>query len=158
MERGCYNKKWPKKNLGELIAFIEGEFPEGIKLETISEKTGLAKQYISFMFKNDKMSLKMAERITSSLGHELKLYFPELHDMPKHPEVMREYPNAGNLSGLVNYLSQRNISIHHMSGRIGKSDSVIKLAFEKGDIQLNTLYEITENLNIEFIWEFIKNQ
>lgn len=156
MKRGCYNKKWPKKNLGELVSLIENEYPEGINLAMLSERVGIAKQYLSYMFKNDKMSLAIAERITNRLGYELKLYFPELRDTPKHPEVMKEYPNAGNLSGLVNLLSQKNISIHYMSSRINKSDSVLKRAFETGDIQLTTLYTIADNLNIDFIWDFVK--
>lgn len=154
MERGCYNKKWPKKNLSELVSLLENEYPEGVKLDNLSKRVGMTKQYLSYMFKNDKMSLAIAERITNKLGYELKLYFPELHDIPKHPEVMKEYPNAKNLSGLVNLLSQKNISIHYMSTRINKADSVLKRAFETGNIRLDILYTIADNLNIDFVWDF----
>jgi hypothetical protein len=151
-----YNKHWPKKNLGEIVNFIEKQFPQGLYISVIAKKLDKTPQYISGLFNKDDMKLSKAEEIADIFGYRLRLYFP-VKEYPwgmQAPEPKRPFPNAGNLTGLVRYLSDSNITVNNMSKRIGKSNSVLTDAFNKGDILISTLYLIINNLDIEVIWIF----
>ncbi|MBQ8482887.1 MAG: hypothetical protein IJ504_01120 [Bacteroidales bacterium] len=151
-------KAWPRKNLKELIAFIEEQHGYEPSLEELSQKTGLSVANISAIFIRDDMKLSRAEAIARKYGHELKLFFP-LKEYPIEWEShisRREFPNAGNLSGLIKYMYDSNISINHMSRRINRSHMMINKAFSKGDIFISSLNQIIDNLNIDVIWMFEK--
>ena len=153
-----YKKAWPRKILNELITFIEEQHDYEPSLEDISQKTGLSVSNISAQFMKDDMKLSRAEEIARSYGYELKLFFP-LKEYPfewANHISRREFPDAGNLSGLVKYLYDSNISITYMSKRINKHVTLLMNAFKKGDIFLSSLHQVTTNLNINVIWIFEK--
>ncbi len=159
MIRQPYKNTWPRKNLGELLNFLDRIYPEGYTLDTLAEKFGVTRESFSQMFRGDDAKLSKAEAIARAYGYRLTLYFPqktrllgELHtSAPRHT-----YPDAGNLAGLVKYIQDSNISIHHMGLRIGRRYGPINAAFSKGDIKISMLYEILKNLNINVIWNFEK--
>lgn len=154
-KRPPYQKNWPRKNLGELVNFLDKQYPDGFSLAELSEKTHMTNQNISQMFRRDDMKLSRAEKIASDYGYRLRLFFPEKEIMGlDYSHKKRDFPNAGNLSGLVKYIADSNISINFMSQRIGRANIVLTNAFAKGDIFISTLYEIIKNLNIEVIWSF----
>lgn len=153
-----HKKAWPGKVLGEVISFIEREHGCIPSLETIAEKTGLSTAVISAMFMRDDMKLSRAEYIASCYGYELKLFFP-IKEYPLGWEVhaaKRNFPNAGNLSGLARYLHDSNITVFNMSKRIGRNIMMLTNALTKGDIFLSNLEQITENLNIKVLWIYEK--
>lgn len=150
--------KWPRQNLKELIAFIEEQHGCEPTLENISERAGLSAANISAYFVRDDMKLSRAEEIVRKYGYELKLFFP-LKEYPFGWEThisRKEFPNAGNLTGLVKYIYDSNITINHMRKRIGRSYAMITKAFTTGDIFLSNLYLMTNNLNIDVLWIFEK--
>lgn len=151
-----YKKQWPLRNLVHMHSFITRFHPEGLNLKSISEKTGLSQSMISHYFVKDDMPLKKCEEIARTYGYRLTLFFPYSEFLPQHPETMREYPNAGNLQGLVTYLSQRNITLNHLRLRIHKSPTMMKKALETGNIKLSMLYLVARELKIHIEWEFEK--
>ena len=154
--RHIHKKAWPRKFLNEIISFIEEQHGYEPSLDDISKKTGLSVANISALFMRDDMKLSRAEDIARKYGCELRLFFP-LKEYPIEWEShvsRREFPNAKNLSGLVKYLYDSNITINHMSKRIGRSNMMIMKAFSTGDIFLSNLYQIIDNLNIDVIWIF----
>ena len=155
--RKIYNKSWPRKNLGELVNFLDRQYPQGYSLDDLSAKFGKSRQYISQTFQRDDMKLSKAEWIAEQYGYHLKLYFPVRERIGLDYSVhKREYPNAGNLAGLEKYIYDSNISINYMSQRIGRANNVLTNAFIRGDIFISTLYEVIKNLNIEVVWSFEK--
>ena len=155
IERGPYKKGWPRHNLARLTEFLDSQHPDGYTLRDLEQRMGMKQQNISQSFRRDDMKLSKAERIARTYGYRLLLFFPEWErPYPDSLPPKKEYPNAGNLSGLVKYMRDRNITISHMAQRIGHAPNVLSNAFTKGDILLSTLREITDNLKIEVIWSF----
>lgn len=149
-------KKWPRKNLGELIDFLEKVNPEGISLHTLAEKFSVTRASISNMFNKDEMKLSKAEEIARLYGHSLTLFFPQrVHkDGFVPPPPKREFPNAGNLTGLVKYIQDSDYSIAWVAEVNGFSPNVLTRAFENGDISIRTLKRINDNLGLCVIWKF----
>lgn len=151
-------KKWPRKILGELINFLEEMTPEGISLLAISGRTGASPSSISNAFVRDDMKLSKAEEIASRYGYALKLFFPvRRHEdgyVPAKPK--KEYPDAGNLTGLIKYIQDSEYSITFVAERNDISPNVLNRAFKSGDISLNTLYRVLDSLNLCVIWRFEK--
>ncbi len=158
MKREAYNKNWPRKNLGELANFLDRQYPQGIVLKDMAARTATTVQNLSQMFVRDDMKLSRAEGIVRAYGCRLMLYFPEKArlGLDYSPKVLRPFPNAGNLAGLARYIADSNISINHMSQRIGRANSVLTTAFTRGDIFISTMYSILANLGIDVIWSFEK--
>lgn len=153
-----HKKSWPAKNLKEIIDFLEHEHGGEPSLEEISKQTGLSTANLSAMFVKDDMKLSRAEEIVRSYGYELSLFFP-LKEYPfcwESHVIRREFPNAGNLSGLVKYMYDLNMTINSMSKRINRSNCVLSKAFATGDIFLSCLYDIIKNFNIDIIWKYTK--
>ena len=151
-------KFWPRIILNELISFIEEQHGTLPSLEDISDKTGLSVGNISAIFIRDDMKLRRAEEIVRAYGYELKLFFP-LREYPQDWGThisRREFPNSGNLTGLVKYLYDSNITVNYMCKRIGCSYTMLDNAFTTGNISLSYLYKITENLNINVLWIYEK--
>lgn len=159
MKRRINAKHWPRKNLGELLNFLERQHPEGLAIINIANKLGITQQSVSGMFMKDDIKLSRAEEIADAYGYELKLYFPKRESIfgitpPMSLLKEKEYPNIGNLAGLYKYLLDSNITLNHISQRIGMSFGVVQRAFSKGDIFISTLYEILKELNIDVYWSF----
>lgn len=156
--RGPYTKHWPRKNLGEFLNFLDRLYPGGYSLQDLSDATGMTVPNLSQMFIRDDAKLSKMEELAGKFGYSLTLYYPQktrfLAEMHSVPE--KHYPNAGNLAGLAKYIQDSNISINHMSIRVGRAFCLISNAFKKGDIKLSALYEILKNLNINVIWTFEK--
>lgn len=156
-----YKKHWPNQNLNELITFLETQFPGGMSCTDLAAAIGLSQQRISALFKKDDLKLSQAESIVEKFGYTLTLYFPKKEYFitdyrPFGIVKMKEYPNAGNLYGLYEYMRDSNISVNMMSKTLEMTYSVIDRAFKTGDIQISTLYEILKVLGIEVLWSFDK--
>lgn len=151
-------KRWPRKTLGELLNFMEQFYPEGISLAKLSGDLKVSPQAVSNMFRRDDMRLSKACEIVSSYGYELHLYFPikrlESGYTPVPPS--RQFPNAGNLSGLVKYIQDSEYPISFVAEQANIAASTVARAFDYGDIQLSTLYRIVDALSIYVNWQFIK--
>lgn len=158
MARKPYTKRWPRQNLGEFLNFLDRIYPEGYSLQDLSEVTGMTQQNLSQMFTRDDAKLSKIEDLADKYGYTLRLYYPQKTRLLEgmHNRKERIYANAGNLSGLQKYIQDSNITINHMSDRVGRTFCVISNAFKKGDIKLSALYEILKNLNINVIWNFEK--
>lgn len=155
-----YKKKWPRKNLGHMLNFLEEQYPQGISIYTMSKKFKMTPQAVSNMFVHDDMKLSKAEWIARQFGYELRLFFPKktysFEYEPKEPK--RTFPNAGNLAGLVQYIYDSNVSPSHVAERINLYSGALNRAFERGDILLSVLNAITDALGIFTFWEFKPNE
>ena len=64
------------------------------------------------------------------------------------------YPDAGNLTGLVEYVRQKNQTINRFSQEVGMNYRIIERAFKKGDIKISTLKYIERRLGIKVTWDW----
>lgn len=153
-----YKKSWPRKNLGALVNFLEEQHPEGINLYVVADKLGITEQAVSYIFVKDDMKLSRAQEIAAAYGYSIMLYFPE-KTYPEGiipPPMKYKFENAGQLSGLVKYISDCNYSIGFVSKMIGMNPQMILTAFKKGEIFISNLYSIVNALGINVIWKFYK--
>lgn len=151
-------KRWPRRVLGELANFLEQFYPEGLSLADMAKDLGTTPQAVSNMFRRDDMKLSKAEEIVRKYGFRLILYYPtrEFGDGYQPPKPYRTYPNAGNLSGLVKYIQDSEWPISFVAERSNLSTTVLTMAFSRGDIQLSTLYDVLDNINIYVNWKYEK--
>lgn len=153
-------KKWPRKTLGELLNFLEQFYPEGLSLEDLARDLGTTRGGVSNMFRHDDMKLSKAEEIANIYGYTLHLYFPirQYNDgyIPQPPK--RHYPNAGNLTGFVKYIQDSEYSLTFIAEKNQMSVTTLTRAFTTGNIQLSTLYNLTDWMGICFIWKFEKQK
>lgn len=159
-QRPSYKKSWPGKTLGELLNFLNERHPEGIYIKEVAARLGTTCQNISWMFSKDDMKLSKAEEIANRYGYTLRLYFPLRTYMNgiTVPPARRVFPNAGNLSGLVQYIYDSNYSINFVALQMNCSPSLLARAFNTGDVLLSTMYRITDQLGINVIWSFEPNE
>ena len=153
-----YVKSWPRKNLGELLNFLEQMHPEGISLKALSGRLGMTPGAISNLFMRDDMKLSKAETIVRAYGYELKLYFPakvyaEGIEPPKHGLT---FDNAGNLKGLAQYIYDSNWTINFVAHSMGMYATMLSNSIKRGDIFLSKLYNVTDALGICFEWRYEK--
>ena len=154
-----YKNQWPRRNLSEIIRFLESVNPQKMTLKIISEKIGTTEQNLSNIFIKDDMKLSRAMKIAEVYGYELTLLFPKWKDYgipPLHKK--NEYPNAGQLKGLIEYTYNANCTIHKIAKMTGIDDNCIRQAFQTGDIRLSFLYRIMAELNIDAKWNFTKKE
>ena len=159
-KRRSYTKnKWPRKNLGEIINFLEQIYPEGISIDVLSKKLGVTKGSVSNMFVHDNMKLSKAEEISRIYGFSLSLFFPKRHygDDYEPPKTRYDFPNAGNLTGLVRYFQDSGYSLSLVAEKNHISPNVLTRAFRSGDINLKTLNNILDELGLCVIWKFTPN-
>lgn len=153
-------KKWPRKNLGELLNFLETFYPDGISLEELAKDIKTTKGSISNMFRRDDMKLSKAEKICDMYGYKLSLFFPvrrwEDGYVPRPPS--KAYPNAGNLGGLVKYIQDSEYSMTFVAEKNNMSVTTLTSAFSTGDILLSTLNSVVDTLGICIIWNFYKKK
>lgn len=158
MATNIKKKRWPRKNLGELLNFLEERHPDGLSLQALAEKMKMERGGVSNMFRKDDARLSKAEEIARLYGYELKLFFPvRRYDdgyVPQKPKL--RFDNAGNLSGLVKYIQDSEYSLPFVAERIGISPNVLHRAFRKGDIKISTLNAIIDEFGLCAIWKFIK--
>lgn len=153
-----YKKRWPGKNLGELLNFLEDRHPDGISLKSLSAELGMTIGAISNIFIRDDLKLSKAEEIVRAYGYELHLFFP-VRTYPvgfTPPQSDRSFENAGNIAGLAKYIYDSNWTINSVSKNMDIYPTVLTNAFTKGDILLSSLYKITDALGICFFWRFEK--
>ena len=149
-------KTWPRKNLGEIVNFLEKIHPEGLSLATLSQEMGITKQEISRKFVKDDMKLSKAEEIARVYGCALNLYFTErerLCDIYK-PVKKMDFPNAGNLSGLIKFIYDSNYSVSYACRLADMNYNILLKALKCGDIQISYLYKLSNALGIEILWLF----
>lgn len=151
-------KSWPRKNLGELINFLETQHPEGLSLKTMSDRWKVSKANISNVFRRDDMKLSRVEEIAKLYGYELNLYFPVRHlDEGYVPVPPRgKYDNAGKLQGLVKYIQDSEYTISFIAEKMGVAPSTLSYDFRKGDMMLSLLNKMLDTLGICAIWNFEK--
>lgn len=157
---GAHNKKWPAKNLGEVMGFLENIFPDGVSGKTLAADLGQTPQSISGLFCKDDMHLSKAEEIARIYGYELKIFYPirKQYDWFTPPPPKNTFPNAGNLEGLVQYVNDAGWSIRFASQRMNKDPNIVWRAFNNGDIKISTLKQMLDALGICAIWKFIPKQ
>ena len=155
----AYTKnKWPRKNLGELVNFLEERHPEGLSLSAVAGVLGVKEGAVSNMFSHDDMHLRRVESIAQAYGYTLHLFFPvrELGDYePSKPRVI--YDDAGNLAGLVKYIQDSEYSLPFIAEQMKISSNTLRHAFRTGDIMMSTLNQMLDALGICMIWKFEKN-
>ena len=153
------NKKWPANNLGELITFLDRFYPDGIPLCGVADRLNTTEQAVSNMFRRDDMKLSKAEEIASAYGYTLRLFFKERTYIdgyvPRKPRW--EYPDAGNLAGLVKYIQDSEYSIAFVAEKSRMSPLSIRKAFLRGDMMISRIIGIVDNLGIFVSWQFEKN-
>lgn len=158
-KRHAYAKRWPGKNLGELLNFLDRMHPEGLTLEALGRQMGMTPGAVSNLFMRDDMKLSKAEAIVRSYGYELKLFFPvrtfaEGIEPPKHGKT---FDGAGNLKGLAQYIYDSNWTINYVATEMGMYNKMLTSAIKRGDIFLSKLYAVTNALGIYFIWKYENN-
>jgi lambda repressor-like predicted transcriptional regulator len=153
-----YRKQWPRKNLGAFIDFLEERYPDGLSLQKLSEDIGVTVGALSNMFNRDNVKLSRIEEIADKYGYTLKLYFPSRNfaDGEKPEPFIKEYHNTGNLYGMYKYIRDSGYSIEFVSEQMDVSNSVVKHALEKGDMQISMLNRFLEACGICCIWKFEK--
>lgn len=151
-------KKWPRKNLGELIAFLEERNPGGVALENVAQLLGTTPQAISNIFRRDDIKLSKAEQIARAYGYELRLFYPvrTFNDGYVPTKPVYSYPNAGNLSGLIKYIHDSEYCFTFIAERMGMHPTTISKVFKTGDINISKLNMLLDALNIYVHWNFIK--
>ena len=151
-------KNRKSENLSEILAFLHSLHPEGLAPGVIAQETGLSSHSLSAAFIKDNMHLSRAEYIAKCYGYKLFLVFPKrkLVNGMAPPPRKREFPNAGNLSGLVDYILDSNYSVAYVAGRVGCGRGLLERAFASGDIMISSLKQITEGLGIEVQWVWEK--
>lgn len=149
---------WPQNNLVEVISFLNRQHPDGIRATYVSERLGVTPQAVSSILKSDDASLAWLERMAKAYGYVLCLRFPTRTykaAIVSTPVNLSKYPSARNLSGLVEYSRDANLTINALAKKTGLGNRIIKRAFEKGDIKISNLKRITKALGINIDWEWI---
>lgn len=155
----AHKKHWPRKNLGPLVDFLEERYPEGISLAKLSQEFGVTKGSISNMFIKDDIKLSKAEWIALHYGYELKLFFP----LKRYPEdymppvrIKEEFPDAGNLTGMYNYIRDSGLRLIDAARKCELTKKVLADALTRGDMQVSVLNKFLDGFEICVIWKFVK--
>lgn len=153
-----YKKHWPRKNLGNLLNFLERIYPDGLSIYTLAKDFEMSPQAVSNLFLRDDMKLSKAEEIARLYGHTLHLYYPKRSfNADYQPRFKtKDYPNAGNLSGLIKYINDSEYSLAFVAERISLYPGILNRAFENGDILLSVLNNTADALGIHIFWDFTK--
>lgn len=159
MRPEAQKKHWPRKNLGDLVNFLEERHPDGLSLAALSQEFGVTKGSISNMFNKDDIKLSKAESIARHYGYRLTLFFP----LKRYPEdymppvrIKEEFPNAGNLTGMYIYIRDSGMRLIDAARRCDLTKKVLADALTKGDIQISVLNKFLDGFGICVIWKFDK--
>ena len=156
-----YRKRWQSSvnYMSELLAFLERQHPEGVAVQKVAQRLGCTSQHVSQLFIKDDAKLSTVCRIAECYGYELRLFFPvKTYIFGDKPAPHREFPKAGLMAGLANYINDSNMTAHSVSKMAGLSFEVVNLALNRGDIKLSNLYKITDALGISMYWQFDKKE
>lgn len=148
---------WPADILGELVSFLSTQHPGGLSASAVSRVCGVSPQVISNRFLRDDADLSVVEEMARAYGFELNLAFS------KNPNGItsaprKDYPNAGNLQGLVGILSREQVSINGVAARIRVDYSAVARAFNSGKIKISLLKRIVAAYGIGMEWDWIPAQ
>lgn len=158
MKKQSYKKIWPRKNLGELLNFLEEQHPEGLSLHVLAEKFNMTTAGVSNMFRKDDCRLSKIEEIADRYGYKLILYFPVRTFLdgyvPAPPK--KTYPNAGNISGMVKYFQDSEYSIPFVAEYMHILPAVLRYAFNKGDIKVSIINKFQDAFGKCVVWDFKK--
>lgn len=149
-------KRWPRTTLGPLVDFLERMHPEGINEDAAGSLIGMSAKSFSSMFMKDNTRLSRVENIARSYGMELCLiYIPE-KPYSEGNNKLYDFPNAGNLQGIVEYCNKTNRTLNAIASEVGCKRDTIKHALETGDIMLDILERITFGIGLRIKWSFIE--
>lgn len=151
-------KSWDTRDLIHLRHVLENYYEGEIPLSNLSKLTGRTVQDLSNKFRADDMKLSCAEEIAHAIGYELKLLFPQKTYLPgiTTPKPKYNFKEKNQLTGLVQYFNDSNLTVHCISQRTGLNTNGLMKAIRKGDIHIKDLNRILRELNIDIIWEFRK--
>lgn len=161
MNPKAYNKpKWPRKNLGEVVNFLEDRHPDGLSLKAVADTIGAKPESVSNTFRRDDMRLSRAERLAECYGYRLVISYPVRRlDEGYEPAAPRKtYDNAGNLAGLVKYINDSEYGIPFVAEKAGITANTVRHAFTTGDTMISTLNRMLDALGIFAMWKFEKVQ
>ncbi len=149
---------WPAHTLSEVVDFLHSRHPseQGV-VRAASERLGVSPQAVSAVFRRDDANLSWAEGLAAAYGYRLRLVYPEYEfkGVSMSDRVVGfNYPEAGNMAGLVKYAKSNNLTINALAQRAGVNYCVIGRAFGKGDIKISTLKGLCRRLGIEFSWKW----
>jgi len=126
-------------------------------VHAVSERLGITAQAVSAVFKKDDASLAWVEKVAAAYGFQLRLVFPEVTFsgavLQSRVETM-EFPNAGNLAGLLECVRQKNLTIHALSCMMHISPHTVMRAFETGDMKISLLKRMARSLHIDIRWDW----
>ena len=148
-------KKWPRKNLGPLIELLIQEFPDGLALSAVEEKTGISQKGLSSTFCKDDTHLSKVEAIARALGYKLHLRYQYQGNYPPD-STFTPSSKAGNLYGLEEYCQRLNRSVNYVATVCGVKRDTIASALSKGDIMVATLNRITAKIGLSIEWSFTR--
>lgn len=152
----CKQKRWPCATLGPLVGFLGRMHPEGINEEIISAEIGMPAKPISSMFMKDNTHLSRVERIARSYGCELRLIYVPERLYAEVGDKLYDFPNAGNLYGIVEYCNKMSITLNAVASKAGCKRDTIKYALDTGDILLDILERINFSIGLRARWNFEK--
>ena len=147
---------WPAHNLEEVVSFLRTQHPgERGLARAVSERLGITVQAVSAVFRKDDASLAWIGKVAAAYGFQLRLSFPEIAQkggrmLDKVAAI--NFPNAANLSGLVECVKRSNMTINALSRRINVHYVTIERAFETGDIKISVMKRIAQALGIRIQW------
>lgn len=152
---------WPAHNLDEVVSFLRMQHPGKGMARAVSERLGVKPSTVTVLFRRDDANLSWAEKVAGAYGFRLQLSFPEIAfdgGVMQDRVAGAAYPNAGNLTGLVEYARQKNQTINKFSQEVGLGYRIIERAFEKGDIKISFLKRIERKLGIKVGWTWERIQ
>lgn len=150
-------KRWPKIHLMPLVRLLEKEYPDGIILSDLAERTGISAPNLSAAFMSDNMHLSKAEAIAKALGYTLVLTYSYNGVYPDDSQY-EPSATAGNLYGIEEYGQRMNRSLHSLSIIAGCKRDTLDRAIKDGDMMVATLDRVAEGLGLSVSWEFMEGR
>ena len=147
-------KRWPGIHTGPLVRLLEKEYPDGIILADLAERTGISAQSLSAAFMSDNMHLSKAEAIAKALGYTLVLTYSYNGVYPDDSQYVPS-GTAGNLYGIEEYGQRMNRTLHFVAASARCKRDTLAKAIKEGDIMVATLDRITRELGLEVKWTFM---
>ncbi len=151
---------WPAKNLGEVIAFLSRQHPDGITIRAVSERMNITPQAVSARLKSDDASLSWVENLAQKYGYVLifRWYVSECAGLNHIENPADKFPHARNLLGIAQYAVSYNMSINALASKLSMNYRVVERALKTGDIKISTLTAVIKKLNIRVEWLWTPQQ
>lgn len=151
--RKARSKRWPEVHLGQFVRLLEKEYPGGIILADLAERTGISAKNLSAAFRNDNMHLSKAEAIAKALGYSLHLKY-NYNGMYRDDSHYKPSGTAGNLYGLEEHCQRMNRTFHSLAASARCKRDTLARAVKEGDIMIATLDRVTRELGLKVEWVF----